>query len=223
VGEALIGSWHSKGTAGIFSESTLAALQRPSPALPEQIASGARSEQMPESFGVSFGHYSNNVLGHNGSMFGQTCTLRVDLSRKVAIAVGVNAWVPYARDSTVNRTLAFITGARARSGESSSSPDLDKISFKLEKLINQFSTQDIAGRYVGSYFGEVHVSCHDGCIHFDLGREGSKRTRISAVPDSHGDYAIDSPVPVLVGFFSAPDGSGKPALVMGAYSYKKDS
>jgi hypothetical protein len=189
--------------------------------LPEQVASGVSSEQIPMSFGPGFGHYRNGVLGHNGSMFGQTCTLRVDPSRQVVIAVGVNAWMPYARDSVVSRTLALIAGV----GDPLDSyrGTLDRTPFRLEQLTNGFSLQEVTGRYVGSYFGEVHVAHNDGAVHFDMGAAGPKQTRISALPDALGNYLIDSPVPVWAGFFHDPDESGRPALMMGVHAYKKDS
>lgn len=221
VGEALLEDRQSGRNSGIFSKSTRASLRSAGQMLPVQVAAGVRSEQMPMSFGLGFGHYRGGVLGHNGSMFGQTCTLRIDPSREVAIAVGVNAWVPYARDSVVSRTLTLIAGVGDTVDPSPAA--LDKAPFRLEQLINGFSLQEIAGRYVGSYCGEVHVSHNDGAVHFDLGAAGRKQTRISALADAPGYYRIDSPVPVLAAFFGDPDESRTPALMMGLHAYKKSS
>jgi hypothetical protein len=83
---------------------------------------------------------------------------------------------------------------------------------------------DVVGRYLGSYFGEVQVSCSDDAIHFDLGPERPKRARLSAIrATTRGDFAIESPVPVLAGFFKDPGNHGEPALMMGVHAYKKHS
>src|SRR5581483_9221116 len=98
-------AWRSECRTGLFSAATLSAMKKAGPLLPPQVVSGLRSEEIPTSFGMGFGLYRNGILGHNGSMSGQTCTLKIDLLNDVAIAVGVNAWVPYARDSAVSRDL----------------------------------------------------------------------------------------------------------------------
>lgn len=222
VGEAVLAAWRSQGKQGIFSATTLAALRKPGPPLPAQVVSGLRSEEMPTSFGMGFGHYRNGLLGHNGSMFGQTCTLRIDPLQDIAIAVGVNAWVPYARDCAVSRTLALITGSK-KAAEESPPAVMDRVPFKLGQMINGFSLDDIAGGYVGSYFGEVHVSRDGDAIHFDLGAEGPRRARVSAVADAFGHYTLDSSMPVAVGFFNDPADRDRPALMMGVHAYKKVS
>jgi len=222
VGEAILEDPNSEMACEVFSKRTRMALTVSGPTLPRQVASDIRSEQVPLSFGLGFGHYRGGLLGHNGSMFGQTCTLRVDPSQKVAIAVGVNAWVPYARDIAVSRTWASIMGADEASEHSEAVAEGSP--FKLEQLMNGFTPREVAGRYLGSYFGEIHVSGTDEAIHFDLGPEGPKRARISAVQTAPaGEYAIESPVPVLAGFFKDPDGRGEPALMMGVHAYKKSA
>jgi CubicO group peptidase (beta-lactamase class C family) len=219
LGEALLTDRNSPEACALFADNTRAALQVAGPPLPPQVASGISSEQMPESFGLGFAHYSNGILGHNGSTFGQTCTLRVDRARKVVLAVGINAWAPNARDRAVSRTLACIA-SNGHSDYLSTPAALSQ--FKLERLMNGFTTRDIVGRYLGSYYGEIQVSwAHDTFV-FDLGSIGPKRPRITAVAaTAHGDYVIQSSTPALVGFFKDPERHGVPALMMGMHAYKR--
>lgn len=219
VGEAIIDGTRANESKSIFGQETVRALQRPGISLPPQVTSGPRCERIPVSFGMGVSHYEGGVLGHNGSTSGQTCGLRIDLERGIAIAVGVNAWAPYARDSAIGRTFALVSGNERASREVTHNLKEWKVS--RQHLLNGFSTGDVIGRYLGSYWGEVQLTCREDSIHCELGRGGAKRPGISIVPDGAEDYRIESDMPVMCCIFKDPD-TGGPALMMGVHAYKKE-
>lgn len=218
VGENLLAIQNTVGGPAVFDPATLATLRRPGLTLPYQVSSGVRAEEAPIAFGPVCAHYRDGVIGHNASMFGQTCSLRMDLSQNVAVAVGVNAWSPYARDNVLNRALALISRCTDFGDEVARS---NGPSFPLEHLTGGFPPDVLAGSYMGSYFGEVHVSCTTTHLHFDLGQPGTARSRISAFPDQFPLYKIESPVPIMLGFFNDPTDRDSPALMVGVHAYKK--
>jgi CubicO group peptidase (beta-lactamase class C family) len=216
VAEALLGT--GPGST-LFSKRTLTQLQAPGLGLPSQVASGPLAEELPIAFGTGCAQYGHGVLGHNGSMTGQTCAVRIDPARGVAVAVGVNAWVPFARDRAAKLALALASDQPEPADIPGGS--LEKIPFPLERLLNGLSPEVIPGCYLGSYFGEIHV-CRDGrSLHFDLGPAGPRRPRISTVSAEEGTYVLDSQLPVSFGFFQDPVDANRPALMMGVHAYKR--
>jgi CubicO group peptidase (beta-lactamase class C family) len=217
VGEALLAASREPELRGPFTAATMAAIQQPLIALPPQVSSGVRSEQLPCSFSVVCGQFRGGILGHNGSTIGQTTALRIDPSRAVVVAVGVNAWSPVARDGAVSRALALLSGGWT---DASVQP-VEPLTFEIARALGGFSVQDITGSYRGSYFGEVHVSAEPDAIHFDLGPRGPRRQRVSARREADGCYSLVSRLPLRLGFFPDPDHAGAPALMMGVHAYKR--
>jgi hypothetical protein len=156
-------------------------------------------------------------MGRNGSMFGQTCTLRFDAGREIAVAVGVNAWSPYTRDRVVSQAIALTEGFIGLSLAPVGAEE--RTSFDLVEAAGAFAVGDLAGVYVGSYFGQVRVSEDVRGIHFELGT-GPKPARVSAVRVDDGRYRLESQVPTQIGFFPDP-ADGRPAFMMGVHAYKK--
>jgi CubicO group peptidase (beta-lactamase class C family) len=219
VGEALLSDEGLVGKNRVFSQETRMAAQRRGTALPDQISSGPRSEIVPYSFGLALGHYPDGLLGHNGSMSGQTCGLRIDPSRRIAVAVGVNAWAPYARDRAINAALSLVyRSAQVSQGAAGSMADH---CFDFKQVSSGFSAAQLEGRYVGSYFGEILVSSRGNALDIELGAPGSRRGRFSLVADSSGLYRIDSAMPVRIGFFADPAQNSTAALMLGVHAYKK--
>ncbi len=98
--------------AAVIADGALAGpLATPLVALPDMAASGIRAEKPPQQFSAACAIYDGGILGHNGSMFGQTIGFRFDKSTGAIAAVGVNAWSPHARDTALRRTLDVFAGA----------------------------------------------------------------------------------------------------------------
>lgn len=214
IGE-LVQSAHRGGASVGISASALQDLCRCEIRLPKQVSSGSHHERIPLGFGTAFAQYGANLLGHNASASGQTMGLRLDLERNVVIAVAVNAYVPHARDSVIERVLGKLAGdAEADRGEVHEG-------FTFEQLAGKFSSRQLLGRYVGSYFGSIDVSADEAELHLDLGPESrAGRPRVSVLTSDGDRFRLHSPVPALVGFFQDPS-DGEPVLAMGVHSYKK--
>jgi CubicO group peptidase (beta-lactamase class C family) len=215
VGESLLRASSQDRGGQSFTNFTLDSVLTAGAPLPPQVASGVRSEEIPLSFGTGCAHYRDGMLGHNGSVLGQTCALRFDPVRNIVIAVGVNAWLPYARDRAAKRVLALALGARSE--ETSATDDAQ---FRFEQMAKGFAPSDLVGKYLGSYLGEVNVVQESEAFHLQLGPLSSHKPRISVVPVGNGGYSIRSPSPIMVGFFPDPVTRGS-ALMIGVHAYKK--
>jgi CubicO group peptidase (beta-lactamase class C family) len=215
LGECVLGAARNRGPLQ-FSTATVDALCQPVIAIPPQITSCARSEQIPKALGHAGGHYLHGLFGHNGSTSGQTTALRIDPHGSTVVAVGVNAWVPYARDSAVERVLALVKGERA----APLPHPTDRHEFALGELTGGFGSAEISGRYGGSYFGEVHIAPQPGGLQFGLGAEGPRQPRMRVLTAPSGRCVMDTRMPMLAGFFPDPAGN-EPFLMMGVHAYKK--
>jgi Beta-lactamase len=78
--------------------------------LPKAMSSRGRAERVPRSFGIGCAQYGNGEIGHNGSMTGQTCGVRINPTMGVSVVVGVNAWSPAARDAILERVMSLAIG-----------------------------------------------------------------------------------------------------------------
>lgn len=77
---------------------------------------GTRAEELPASFGHGCAEYAEGVFGVSGAGFGQCNAVRVVPAQDVALAVALNAQVPYLRDLLVRKALrAFGAGDGATS------------------------------------------------------------------------------------------------------------
>lgn len=193
-------------------------LQQPVVTLPHSVASDDSVELSPRSFGMGCAQYPGGWLGHNGSMMGQTCGLRLVPSAGLSVAVGVNAWAPYARDVALQNVIALMTGSPKREPKKVH----DRVAFALEALAGSFAVEDLPGEYWGSYLGKVEVSRDGDALRFDVGPPGNRRRSFAARPTARGRFSIDSSGPVSVGFFQAR-GSADPALLLGVHSYRKNT
>jgi CubicO group peptidase (beta-lactamase class C family) len=213
IGELLLRALHGDAPAGSLSATAVRDLQQCDIQLPPQVRSSVRHERVPIGFGSAMARYASGLLGHNASSAGQTTALRLDVERGLAIAVGVNAYVTHARDAVIERTLARLQGI--------DSTDSAPIEFCFDQLAGQFRPEQLCGKFVGSYFGQIEVSTAGEQLHVDLGPpRRSGRPRVSITPTVNERFVVQSPVPTLIGFFPDPIDGG-PALAMGVHAYKK--
>lgn len=213
IGELLLRALRGDAPAGSISKAALRTLHHCDIQLPPQVRSSARHERVPIGFGPAMARYASGLLGHNASSAGQTTALRIDVERRMAIAVGVNAYVTYARDAVIERVMT-----KLQQVESTAAAPME---FSFDQLAGRFEPQQLCGTFVGSYFGQIDVSLGDGQLYLDLGpSRRPARPRVAIVPGIDGQFSIQSPVPTLIGFFPDP-ANGAPVLAMGVHSYKK--
>jgi hypothetical protein len=153
-----------------------------------------RAEQPPRQFTAACGLYQRGVLGHNGSMFGQTVGFRADpLSGAVAVA-GVNAYSAHARDTALRRALELVADA----GEQCPAiQDTTPLRHSPERIFGDLTPPELPGRYVGSYLGEVTVGCDGPDLLVTAGPTGSRQSQFRIAVGAEG-YTIQSRMPVAV-------------------------
>jgi CubicO group peptidase (beta-lactamase class C family) len=213
IGELLLRALRGDAPSGSISATAVHNLHQCDIQLPPQVRSSVRNERVPIGFGLGTARYASGVLGHNASSSGQTTALRIDVERNMAIAVGVNAYVTYARDAVIERAFTKMLGVDVT--------DPGQIEFSFDQLAGKFGPEELCGKFVGSYFGEIEVSTAGGQLHLDLGTpQRPARPRVSIVPTDSERFTVQSPVPTLIGFFPDPV-NGDPVLAMGVHAYKK--
>lgn len=218
LAEALLGAHQCNAQAIAFSPFTMGALQNPVVELPRTIAKGMHVERIPRAFSTGCGHYRRGLLGHNGSMAGQACAVRMDPRYHLALAIGINAWAPYARDTVIDCTLALCLGERTTFARKPSR----RPGFRLEELLLGFSVAEVSGRYAGSYHGQVSVSACNDDIKISFG-DPAKHDATAYVRRGRGGFHVfDSPMPASLAFFVDPATNG-PALMAGVHAYKRSS
>jgi len=214
IGEALAGS--AAGSRRIVRDSIAARLISPLIRAPS-VEGMQGSERVPISFGPGCAQprLTPTLWGNNGSGFGQTAALRFSPQAGIALAVGTNAWIPYARDATVQELFRALTGAEY--AKHSAGEEL----FVRTSILGPYSVKELAGRYIGSFMSEVTASVDEQDLRLDIGAPG-KRARYSISVRARGadQCKIDSQQPVSIGFFPHPV-SGLPYLHLGVNAYAR--
>lgn len=202
--------------AASLSRSELERLKEPVITLPACCRSDGRAEATPRSFGLGGAQYPDGSIGHNGSMFGQTCGLRIDPERRVCSAVGVSAWSPYARDSVLQDVLALASGRAPQNHADTNEPH----AFPFAELLGDFTLKSVLGNYLGSYLGEVAVHDKNGFLTFEVGPAGPRRRSFQVGPIGSDACTIRSNTPLSIGFFH--DGvTDVPNLALGVHTYRR--
>lgn len=192
-------------------------LTRPAVDIPVQVRSAATAEDIPKSFGHICGQYGSGVTGHNGSSFGQTIGLRMDVAENIAIVVGTNAWAPSARDLAADFVLRLLRGTPCRD---CSVHDNQLTRFEIGDLIGSFSLKDLVGTYVGSYGTQVVVDEQDGNLTLLVGAAKSEPYRILISRTQSGEYEMAARRPVSCAFVTHPV-DASPVCFLGVHSYRK--
>lgn len=203
--------------AALADDAIATSLHKAVVSLPEMARSEIRAEQAPRQFSAACGLYHGRILGHNGSMFGQTMGFRADSKSGIIAVVGVNAYSAHARDTTLRRVLNLL----AHAGETSAAVQgATPLRHLHEQVFGDLTPAEIPGRYVGSYLGEVTVACDGADFLVTVGPEGNRQSRFRIAAD--GDrYTIQSKMPVAMRFQRAIDGSA--ILFLGVHAYRSRS
>jgi hypothetical protein len=202
------------------SEELRKALSERSVLLPVQVSAGAFSEKIPASFGYICGQYEADLVGHNGSVFGQTVALRMDPARNIVIVAGVNAWAPAARDGAVELARQLladggVTDTAAAGSETATS-------FSFEQFASGLSPEDLVGTYVGSLYGQVTVDLGKDGVVLRVGSIPSRQVSIPIERRADGTYQFNTPLPVSGAFVRHPS-DGSPVCYLGVHAYRRIS
>ena len=166
-----------------------------------------RHEQIPGSFGAGCAFYRGWLLGHNGSARGQTCGLRFDPHSNIALAIGINAWQPFFRDSLINGIFGLLRGQPIPP-------------FPAEPF--ESSLNDLAGTYIGPQDCMVVVTCEGEQLTCTLNDRGSSVMRILMRRDEKGILrAFSDTQHYSLGFVREPE-SGADALMLGMLAFRKE-
>jgi CubicO group peptidase (beta-lactamase class C family) len=206
VGELLrVAEAAMDGGEGLLAPATVAALATTVVQLPP-IAGGPLGELLPVGFGLGSGEMRDGCRGNTGISAGQCVGLRFDASKRVAIAVALNACAPHVRD--------FVLATLAAELVRRPSPR-DAAPFR-------FDFAALAGTYVGPGRGIVRARCAGGRLVCEIGREHAADTlRVELSLDAAGRLTLRSPVPRLsIGFFEEPR-SGAIGLMLGLSAYRR--
>ena len=105
IGEAIV-------QPGGLLNHLLPTLKRRSIKLPETVSGQAR-EHSPRFFNLLCAEYSQGWFGYAGSAPGQTIGFRFNPETCIVTAVGINAWLPVARDFLLDRIAGSVTHPEA--------------------------------------------------------------------------------------------------------------
>jgi CubicO group peptidase (beta-lactamase class C family) len=202
----------------VFASTTVAHATATDFVIPEQVTSSENCEEIPRAYspgGVA--HYRAGMLGHNGSAIGHTCALRFDPQRGFAMAIGVNAWVPAARDLAASRIQQLLApdGRGIEPGKAGRAQAVE-----LSALAGPFCLNDLPGDYVGSFGGSVSVSLEDERLQLECSKGARYQTTLAVTRQADGRYLLDAPAPCSLVFSKDPDRDA-PMLAIGVYAYKK--
>lgn len=201
--------------AAALDDTAIAArLRTPVIELPPMVASEARAEKPPQRFSAACGLYAGGLLGHNGSMFGQTMGFRADPRTGAVAAVGVNAYAAHARDTALRRALDLLAGESIPTPQNGAQP----LHWACDDMMGGLAFDAVGGRYLGSYLGELVVAKTAEGLGVTVGPAGNRQTRFDIVMAEDG-LAIKSRMPVSLRFQPAPDGT--PMLFLGVHAYKR--
>jgi len=174
------------------------------------VAGGRRREQIPVTFGFGCAEYAGSLFGHNGSGRGQTCGVRFDANRKIAVVVALNAWLPYVRDHLLREIGALLGTPLAQPAGVPQTVDVE--------------SEEFEGVYTGCVSGaQVRVIRSGGELNCDLcDVSGAVQARMILIPDGRGGLAMKSDAQHLsVGFFREK-AVGAPCLMLGLNAFRKD-
>lgn len=184
---------------------TVERLTAPVVALPAAIG-GPLRELLPCAFGLGVARFRDGFCGSASLTRGQCVALRFDAARRVGVAVGVNATVPYLRDLVLAAVCRELGG---------SAPALQqpRLPVPLSELV---------GAYVGPGGGRVEARLDGERLVCEIGRDGSPGVLRGVVAvDADGRPALlSAPADLALAFFRVPQDGGV-GLMLGASAYKR--
>jgi CubicO group peptidase (beta-lactamase class C family) len=191
--------------ATCLSESALNFVKKQVVKVPYAYGS-SRHENIPLAFGVGSAFYRGWIYGKNGSARGQTCGLRFDPNNKISFVVGINAWLPYIRDTIINNIFGVLRRKAI--------PEVSAEPFET-------SLEDLAGTYIGVQGYEIVVTCEGDQIACLVNHRNSTVLKVLMKKDEKGIlHTISDTQHFSLGFFIEPD-SGYKGLMLGMLAFRK--
>jgi CubicO group peptidase (beta-lactamase class C family) len=185
--------------------------------IPPQVTSSRRAELIPMSFGHVCGRYDVGLFGHNGSVLGQSVALRIDAAERALYVVGINAWVPHARD----RVIRFASGRVGPYRKEGLNAERQAEGIAPSDLSKLFSYEHLAGIYDGGFARQVAVEAGDsGGMSMLVGAPGSRQRRITVTRRADGlcEFGPNQDVSCV---FTAHPVDSSPVLHLGVHAYRK--
>jgi CubicO group peptidase (beta-lactamase class C family) len=169
---------------------------------------GAHREELPLAFGLGGAQYPGALVGHNGSARGQTCGLRLDLERGLVLALGINSWQPYLRDSMIRQIFESLRGPV---------PQLSDNSTELR-------LRDLAGAYTGVAGTSFLATLEERGLRCDIRSKLSPLGMQVVVGQSEDGrmHLRSEAAHNSIGFFPVP-GSHKVAAMFGLTALARDT
>lgn len=177
-------------------------------------AGGPQREVLPRSFGFGCAQYGPGVFGHNGSARGQTCGLRFSPAAGVVVAVALNCWDPYARDSLLQSLLQILLpDFPAESGASGGPPKVD------------MGMDELEGMYAGCVEGlQIEVRRNGDrllCSLDGLSGSGTQKLNLEVAFDAAGELRAKCPLRHLSVAFFREEHTGTPAILVALNAFRK--
>lgn len=173
-------------------------------------------EHLPDSFGLCCAQYAHGILGHNGSMGGQTCAFRFAPGGGATIFVGMNVWLPHVRDAVTVWLMKSLVGPGA---------PLDKgpqhSAGTLEQFCEGIPSVEFAGTYLGGPNGELDVTIEGGKI-VGSTRSPNGRMLVFSACERNGTLELETSLPVPIAVFTDQD-DGTACIRVGLHTYKRSS
>lgn len=199
------------------NESLNAALGNQVIELPHQYASSGLAELVPASFGHVCGKYESGLLGHNGSTVGQTIALRIDAGRRSVYVVGLNAWVPHARDAAIRLMSGDAPPLREPDPDDGSTQG----SLVAEQMFAEFSFSDLVGTYDGGFASQITIDAQgDDSLQMLVGAPGPRQRRIVVERRKEGGYEFCGNLSLSCAFSAHPVDQS-PVLHLGVHTYRR--
>jgi hypothetical protein len=164
---------------------------------------------MPLSFGHGCARYGVTAFGRSGSSRGQIVGIR--LEKGLVLAVALNAWQPFVRDTVVRR-ISGLCG-------------LDTACIERMPEAHNFRLEELEGTYIGSVAGtSVEVSLKDSKLACEVS-DTVARLRYTLVmsEDAQRRLVMETDAEQLCAGFFRDRISGAPALMVGLSAYRKAS
>lgn len=204
MAEALAGVSGASLEGGLSASSVRAARER-AVALPPMVG-GPLRELLPKAFGHGTAILKGGYFGSTGIAGGQCVGLRFDPAEQIAVAVGLNAFVPHLRDLILATVCASLK--EPQGGESTEPPPI--------------ALAELAGVYRGNGGKVVYAERRNGRLLCAIGHDKTPHTlKAELEADDEGRWTLHSPAPHLsVGALREP-GSGAPVLMVGLSALKR--